>query len=220
MTDVDARQVGPGERHRRPRRAVPGHELDDRAVGPRRRRSPVAPAGIGRLTGVPGWTASVGAAEPPSSSPVRFASRIGNATWSGRSDRRGSKARTAVGSPAADAGVEQGSALRARDDGPRPVGQRRAATPRRCGSSTGRRSAGSARPGRASRCPGSSACRSTSPSGARRRRRDGQDRRSSAASPGSVALEDDRGPTAGRPCARSAGRTRSGVTPNSSTFGR
>ena len=62
--------------------------------------TPVAPEGIVRLTGVPGATASVGAAEPPSSSPVRFESRMGNATWSGRSERRGSKASTAVGRPA------------------------------------------------------------------------------------------------------------------------
>ena len=57
-------------------------------------------AGIVRLTGVPGWTASDGAAEPPISSPVRLASRIGKATWSGRSEWRGSNARTAVGRPA------------------------------------------------------------------------------------------------------------------------
>ena len=70
---------------------------------------PVAPAGIARVTGVPGWTASVGAVEPPSSSPVRFASRIGNATCSGRSDRRGSKARTAVGSPSRDPTYSSGA---------------------------------------------------------------------------------------------------------------
>ena len=63
--------------------------------------NPVAPAGIARLTGVPGWTASDGAAEPPINSPVRLASRIGKATWSGRSECRGSNARTAVGRPLA-----------------------------------------------------------------------------------------------------------------------
>ena len=61
---------------------------------------PVAPVGIGRATGSPGLTAAAGALEPPRSSPVRFAIRIGKATWSGRSDSRGSNARTAVGSPA------------------------------------------------------------------------------------------------------------------------
>ena len=120
--DVDARQVGPRERDARRQRG-PGHELDDGPVGPRRRPARSHRPGSTRLTGVPGWTASVGAAEPPSSSPVRFASRIGKATWSGRSERRGSKARTAVGRPAREPGVEQGSALRARDDRPRPVGQ-------------------------------------------------------------------------------------------------
>ena len=68
---------------------------------------PVAPDGIVRLTGVPGWSASVGAADPPISSPVRLASRIGKATWSGRSDWRGSNARTAVGRPARTARVEE-----------------------------------------------------------------------------------------------------------------
>ncbi len=62
--------------------------------------TPVAPDGIVSVTGVPGETASVGAADPPRSSPVRLESRIGNATWSGRSERRGSNARTAVGRPA------------------------------------------------------------------------------------------------------------------------
>ena len=62
--------------------------------------TPVAPAGTVRLTGDPGAMAPVGAADPPSSSPVRFDRRIGNATWSGRSERRGSNASTAVGSPA------------------------------------------------------------------------------------------------------------------------
>ena len=83
----------------RGRQPVPGTSSTTEPSG-RVTDSPVAPAGMARLTGVPGWTASVGAAEPPISSPVRFASRIGKATWSGRSDRRGSKARTAVGRPA------------------------------------------------------------------------------------------------------------------------
>src|SRR6478672_9604910 len=62
--------------------------------------TPVALDGTWRVTGAPGATASVGAVDPPSSSPVRLESRIGKATWSGRSERRGSKARTAVGRPA------------------------------------------------------------------------------------------------------------------------
>src|SRR3954447_10405287 len=60
----------------------------------------LAPAGIVSSTGSPGATASAGAVPAPSSSPVRFASRIGNATCSGRSDSRGSNASTAVGRPA------------------------------------------------------------------------------------------------------------------------
>ncbi len=63
-------------------------------------RTPFAPAGIWSVTGLPGAIASAGVCEPPSSSPARFASSTGNATWSGRSDRRGSNARTAAGRPA------------------------------------------------------------------------------------------------------------------------
>ena len=63
-------------------------------------RTPSAPAGIGSVTGVPGAIASAGVREPPSSSPARFARSTGNATWSGRSERRGSKAITAAGRPA------------------------------------------------------------------------------------------------------------------------
>jgi hypothetical protein len=55
--------------------------------------TPVAPEGIVRLTGVPGATASVGAAEPPSSSPVRLRAD-GERDLSGRSERRGSNAST------------------------------------------------------------------------------------------------------------------------------
>ena len=79
--------------------AVPGARSTTDPSG-RSTRRPVAPAGTGSATGSPGLTASAGAALPPMSSPVRFAIRIGNATWSGRSDRRGSKASTAVGTPA------------------------------------------------------------------------------------------------------------------------
>src|SRR5436190_8160038 len=62
--------------------------------------SPVAPLGIPSWTGEPGARAPVGVVDPPSSSPTRFERRIGKPTWSGRSDRRGSKASTAVGRPA------------------------------------------------------------------------------------------------------------------------
>ena len=58
--------------------------------------NPTAPDGMCSWTGVPGATASVGAVDVPISSPVRFANRIGKATWSGRSDCRGSNARTAL----------------------------------------------------------------------------------------------------------------------------
>ena len=61
------------------------------------------------MTGSPGRTAAVGAAEPPSSSPVRLATRIGKATWSGRSDWRGSKARTAAGRPARTPAYRRGA---------------------------------------------------------------------------------------------------------------
>ena len=104
---VHAEQVGLGERHARGvlRR---GDELVDRSVGPRRRGAPVAPAGIGSVTGCAGRDRLRAARPtPPSSSPVRFARRIGNATWSGRSDRRGSNARTAVGTAVAAARVEE-----------------------------------------------------------------------------------------------------------------
>ena len=105
-------------------------------------------------------TASVGAVEPPSSSPVRLASRIGNATWSGRSERRGSKASTAVGTPsrtpAYSSGAPPGPGMTVRAH----VGRRQPGGLARCGSSRGRRSAGSARRVEACRCPGSSACRS------------------------------------------------------------
>src|SRR6187402_265999 len=73
--------------------------------------SPTAPLGMTSSTGVPGSTASVGAVVAPSSSPVRLASRIGNATWSGRSERRGSKARTAVGSPSRIPAYSSGAPL-------------------------------------------------------------------------------------------------------------
>ena len=63
-------------------------------------RTPFAPAGIWSVTGAPGAIASAGVSEPPRSSPARFASSTGNATWSGRSERRGSKAMTAAGRPA------------------------------------------------------------------------------------------------------------------------
>ena len=85
--------------------------------------SPTAPLGMTSSTGVPGSTASVGAVVAPSSSPVRLASRIGNATWSGRSERRGSKARTALGSPSRMPGVQQRRAARSGDDRARPVGR-------------------------------------------------------------------------------------------------
>ena len=73
--------------------------------------SPLAQPGTVRVTGSPGLTAAVGAADPPSSSPVRFATRIGKATWSGRSDCRGSNARTAVGSPALTPAYSSGEPL-------------------------------------------------------------------------------------------------------------
>ena len=63
-------------------------------------RTPMDPSGMPSVTGAPGAIASAGVSEPPSSSPARLASRIGNATWSGRSDRRGSKDSTAAGRPA------------------------------------------------------------------------------------------------------------------------
>ena len=79
-----------------PAPAVPGARSTTEPSG-RSTRSPVAPPWSGSDTGSPGVSASVGAALPPISSPVRFAIRIGNATWSGRSLFRGSKARTALG---------------------------------------------------------------------------------------------------------------------------
>ena len=119
---VHAEQVRPGERHaggaaRRRRRAR------RRSRPGRSTRTPVAPAGIGSVTGSPGAIASAALADPPSSSPARFASRTGNATWSGRSDRRGSKARTAAGRPASVPAYRSGDVPRARDHGPRPGGQ-------------------------------------------------------------------------------------------------
>ena len=95
-------------------------QLVDAAVraAPRERRA--APSGTGSVTGEPGATASTGVSEPPISSPARLASRTGNATWSGRSEWRGSNARTAAGPAVERAGVEQRRARRARDHRPRP----------------------------------------------------------------------------------------------------
>ena len=123
---VAALAAAPAEplgRRRGGRRADAGHRVDARAARSRRRSTdvapavpavrsggrrrpgastwtPVAPAGIASSTAVPGATAPAGPAQPPSSSPARLESRIGNATWRGRSEWRGSKARTAVASPA------------------------------------------------------------------------------------------------------------------------
>ena len=94
---VDTEQIGRGEGPRL-RQAVPGTSSATDPSGAGHGQAGGAGRDL-RSTGVPGWTASAGAADPPSSSPVRFASRIGKATWSGRSERRGSNARTAVGSP-------------------------------------------------------------------------------------------------------------------------
>ena len=80
------------------------------------------------------------------------AGRIGAARMPGR--------RSAAGP---DARVEERRALRPRDHGPRPGRQRQLARPRRCGSSTGRRSGGSARPVPSDPMPGFSACPVTSP---------------------------------------------------------
>ena len=57
------------------------------------------------------------------SSPARFERRIGKATWRGRSEWRGSKARTAVGKPGPVAAVQQRRLGRPGDHRPGPVGQ-------------------------------------------------------------------------------------------------
>ena len=73
-----------------------------------------------RSTGSPGATAAVGAAEPPSSSPVE----VGEEDREGHLERQVGLARLegedGGRQPGPDAGVEEGRALRARDDGPRP----------------------------------------------------------------------------------------------------
>ena len=81
-------------------------------------RRAAVPGRIVSTTGSPGRIGSTGVDDPPSSSPVRFASRIGNATCSGRSDWRGSNVRTAVGrpsrSPAYRSGAPRGPGMTAR----------------------------------------------------------------------------------------------------------
>ena len=216
---VDARQVGARERDGVDSRSCPGTSSTTEPSG-RVTVSPVAPVGIdeARPASRAGPPRSARPSHP-SSSPVRLASRIGKATWSGRSDRRGSKARTAVGRPAREARVEQRRAARPGDDGPRPVGQRRAAPPRRCGSSTGRRSAGPARRVERADARVRRACRSP--------------RRAGSCAAGRWPGSGVRGRVAGRApskmtrshgrpsCALAwPGRTRPAVTPNSSTFGR
>ena len=169
-------------------------------------------------TGVPGSTASVGAVVDPSSSPVRFASRIGKATWSGRSERRGSKARTAAGQPVADAGVEQRRAARSRDDRARPVGR---GQPRGLGD-VGRRQVDVAqdRLVRVERADARVRERAGDlPEVARPRRGDGQDRRARQRRR-EEALEDDEVPRPAVRALRAPARTRSALTPNSSTLGR
>ena len=167
----------------------------------------------------PGLTASVGACDPPSSSPVRLASRIGNATWSGRSDLRGSNARTAVGRPARVPVYRQRRAGRAGDHGPRPRGQRQLRRRGDVASSTGRRSGGSARPGRATRCRGWSRVPVDRAELARRGRPDGEDRRSRQRRR-QGALEDDQVPAASRPAARPCPGTRPASRRTARTFGR
>ena len=125
---VDAGQVGPRERHRRPARAG-RHELGGRAVGPGHASAPVAPAGIGSVTGVAGRD-RLGrrgrAAE-------QLAGQVGEQDREGDLERQVGAARLEGedrGRQAgAVAGVQQRRALRARDDGPRPVRRASAAAP-------------------------------------------------------------------------------------------
>ena len=179
---------------------------------------PVAFAGIARSTGVPGWTASVGACEPPSSSPVRFARRTGNATWSGRSDLARLEGEDGRRQAGPRAGVEEGSAGGARDDRPGPLGERQLGGR----GDVGRRQVDVAedRLGRVERAD----ARVREGAGdrterARRGRSDGQDRRPWQGR-GQRALEDDEVPARCRRRGRPWPDTRTGRMPNRRTFGR